>query len=316
MIPPGVKRIIDIDVTNRCDLFNCSNCTRGLIYQQKRVDMTPENFGIATESLAEWSEQPPTPNLKLPGASHHVIAMIGGNPTFHPQFEELCKIFQKNVRKKEARGLWTNNLNGYGTLIRETFGFFNLNVHGVETAADEMRRDLPGVNIYGSGKHIKHSIHSGVFTAIQDFVGSAQIPDEEKMWDIIQQCDFNVKWSGSIVQLAGDGKIYAYFCEMAATYESIYGHKTGIPVTRDWWRLPIESFNEQVKEWCPKCGVPLRIRGHADNERTDDFSKTHQPLVQIGIKRKQKIEMHETLPDDYTHEATDYQQLRKPKQKA
>lgn len=308
MIAPGAKRIICIDCTNRCDLLRCSNCTRGLIYQQERVDMTPINFRRAVESLRDWVEQPPDPKLRLPGAPHNVIAMIGGNPCVSPNFEEWCAIFREVIPNRRARGLWTNNINGHGPLIRETFGYFNLNVHGVESAAMEMKRELPRVNVYGWEPHKRQSIHGGIFTAIRDFVGSAEIPDEAAMWAAIEKCDINVKWSGSIVQIKGE--IYAYFCEMAATFESIYGHKTGLPVEPGWWRWGMDRFDAQSKEWCPKCGVPLRIRGHQDNEHADDFSKTHAPLLQIGIQRKQKTVMHDDLPTARAKELTDYERLR------
>lgn len=310
MVPPGDHRVLDIDITNRCDVLRCSNCTRGLLYQDKRVDMTPENFRIALESVKDFAKLPPAPN------GHRVIAMIGGNPTMHPQFEELCGIFRDVIPDKNARGLWTNNINGHGKVIDETFGFFNLNVHGNEKHASEMRRELKPWSVFGSAPHRERSLHSSMFTAIQDFVGTLEIPDEKAMWDRIEQCDINKHWSGSIVQI--DGHIYGYFCEIAASFESIYGHNTGIDVAENprWWMDAMSSrdFHTQAAEWCQKCGISLKLRGHEDLDFTDDFSKSHGGLVQIAVRRKQKHVMHETLPDDRAETATDYQRLTTPVQ--
>lgn len=268
--------------------------------------MTPTNFRRAVESLRDWSEAEPA-DVTNPGTPHNVIAMIGGNPCLHPRFDELCAIFRDVIPNKRSRGLWTNNLAGRGKDARDTFGWFSLNVHGDSGNAAEMRRELSWSSINGHAPRPEHSRHAAVFTAVRDFIGSPEIPDEAAMWQLIEGCDINRKWSGSIIQIGGE--IFAFFCEIAATFEAIYGHKTGIPVTPGWWKLGMDAFDAQSKEWCPKCGVPLRMKGHMDNEQTDDFSKTHETLVQLGISRGQKIQVHDAI-GEHTHEATDYQLVR------
>lgn len=325
MIPPGVKCIIDIDVTNRCSIARCSNCTRGLLYQAKRWDMTPENFRLAVRSLREWTELAPVRGRAYSG--RRVIAVIGGNPCMSRYFEDYCRIIREEIPRKEARGLWTENLKGYGSLARETFGSFNLNAHGNAQAAAEMHRELPERNVWGAAPHRTRNMHGAVLMAIQDFVGSAAVPTEAAMWKRIEDCDVNKNWSGTIMPFDlpdGSQVIRAYFCEIAAVLERIaasqdeaqgsdnFGPKTGVPVTVGWWKMGMNEpgFADQHKSLCPRCGVSLRVEGHFDQENTDDFSPTYEPLVKIASRRKQHARLHEQVPEHRARELTDYQRWR------
>jgi hypothetical protein len=322
MLPPGMKRIICIDVTNRCSIMRCSNCTRGLIYQNKRWDMRPENFREAVRSLRDWTELLPVWDQPIANG-HRVIAMIGGNPCMSPHFEAYCQILKEEIPRKEARGLWTEKFNGFGPLIRETFGFFNLNVHDNDEAAEEMRRELPGTGNYIQGAGHR-SVHGGLFTAIQDFVGTPEIPDRAAMWRMIGNCEVNLHWSGTIMPFDlpdGSQVIRAYFCEIAGVLERIaasraeaegqasWGPTHGLPVTPGWWKQGMNdlAFDRQMREWCPKCGVAMKIRGHEDLEFTDDFSPTHEGMVQLAIKRKQGYKLHGSPPAERSTLWTDYQ---------
>lgn len=280
MVPPGQKQIIQIAVTNRCDLFHCSNCTQMIPHQRDRYWMTPANFRLACESLADWTG---------------IVGVFGGNPCVHQDFPELCAIMREVIPDIRRRGLWTNNLRGQGAVARETFGYFNLNVHDDEAAAAEMAAELPGVPIYGRGKQ---SWHAPVLLAVKDFV-----PDEQAMWSLIEQCDINLKWSGAITQHFGE--LRAYFCEVAAAFDNVYGEDRGLFVTPGWWKLPMEAFLEQARRWCPSCGVPLKRRGHLDRAFVDDMSVLHAALP---VKRERVV--HETLPVDGTDEVTDYLRLK------
>jgi hypothetical protein len=236
----------------------------------------------------------------------------------------LCEIIRDIIPNKVARGLWTNTLNGHGKIIREVFGTFNLNCHGKQSDVDEMRHELPGVAIFGAPdpnnpdpeKALGHSRHSSMLRAIQDRLGTPDVPDEKAMWALIEKCDVNLYWSGTIYPFDnedGTQDILAYFCEMAGTLERIYGRKHGIPVTNGWWRngMDNEGFTAQHKEWCPKCGFALKDAGHIDMDKTDDLSPTHAALVPIAIKRKQKFVMHDKdSPVNKVAEGTDYTRMR------
>jgi hypothetical protein len=292
MRSPGQRGVIQIDITNRCDVLKCSNCTRNLMHHDKRFAMTRDNFTRAVTSLQDY---------------HGVIGIFGGNPCLHPQFEELSRLFAELIPDKRRRGLWSNNIMGHGQVIREVYGYFNLNVHRSVAAADEVRRDLPGVAIWGEDRE---AWHSPVLVAIKDMVGKEGGPANDKaMWDAIRGCDINLRWSGAITQHP-NGNLRAYFCEIAAGFEHMYPHEdTGLEVTPGWWRRPIEDYDAQIRRWCPSCGVPLRMKGHPDLEFTDDVSETHAGR----IKPNRQHVVHVTVNGEKTHEATDYVHLRKGK---
>ena len=260
---PRNMHIICIDVTNKCDLA-CSNCTRLLENQDTFWDMKPENFRLALQSLKDF---------------HGIIAMIGGNPCMHKDFEELCRIFQEEVPNKMQRGLWTNNYFKHRKIIEETFGTFNLNSHG-EARAEANLLDLHKTMV-GKGAlswfYGGHSEHAPLLTAVKDLY------PEPEMWQRIANCDINKEWSASIVQ--NKGELRAYFCEVAASFDLARGQDHGLPVTDGWWKMHITEFGEQIKRFCPGCGVPAKQRPARDDDEIDTYTASN---ADIAIKTGRK----------------------------
>lgn len=296
MLSPGVRPVIQIIATNRCDVFHCSNCTQNLVHQRERFFMSVENFRLACESLADY-----------PG----VVGLFGGNPCTHPEFAELCRIMRETLPRRR-RGLWTNNVLGHAAVIRETFGYFNLNAHGNAAHAEQMRREViaplrrhpevnqPSLEVWGT---TRENWHAPVLVAGKDVIG-----DEAALWASIETCDINRRWSGAVTQRGGE--LRAYFCEVAASFANMYGEDGGLEVEPGWWRRPMGDFAAQARRWCPDCGVYLRLKGHRDLEFTDDVSKTH--LVQLGVSAGRTTAIHESIAGEpRTHESTDYQGLRR-----
>jgi organic radical activating enzyme len=263
---PRSMHIICVDVTNKCDLA-CSNCTRLLENQNKHWDMTPENFRTALRSLEGY---------------FGIIAMIGGNPCMHPKFEELCRIFVEEIPNKMQRGLWTNNYFKHRQLVEETFGTFNLNSHGVAKAEANLVDLHKSVQSRGalSWLYTGHSDHAPLLTAVKDFYP----PDE--MWERIANCDINKEWSASIVQ--NKGKLRAYFCEVAASFDLARGTDHGHPLVPGWWMSHIKAFSDQIKTFCPGCGVPAKLKGRRDADEIDDYSATNKDLALKVSKRKSR----------------------------
>lgn len=257
MRSPNKMHIICIDVTNKCDLA-CSNCTRLLENQTEYWDMTPENFRAALRSLkGYWG----------------VIAMIGGNPCMHPKFKELCQIFVEEVPNRMQRGLWTNNFFKHKDLCIETFGTFNLNSHGAERAEGPLEELSQRARANGSlvWNYRGNSQHAPILTAIKDLYS------EKVMWEMIPECDINREWSASIVQLNGD--LRAYFCEVAASFDLARGTDNGHPVVEGWWKKPIEDFSDQIKHFCPGCGVAAKQKPVLDSEEMDCVTESNADLV-------------------------------------
>lgn len=284
LLPPKAKGILQVIVTNRCDVHWCSNCTQMIPHQRERFDMTPANFRKAVRSLRDY-----------PG----IVGMFGGNPVLHPQFDDLCRIFQEERADKRLRGLWTNNLLDKVDIAKETFGHWNLNAHGNERAAAQMKQHLPHRLVWGDGKT---NAHAPVMVAAKDL-----IDDEQAMWATIEGCDINREWSGAVTQR--NGELRAYFCEVAAAWDNVYDEDNGLPVYDGWWREGMDAFTAQARRWCPDCGVSLRMKGHDDTAWTYDVSETHAATVTLTAKGRPVV-LHDSIGET-TPRATDYQGLDK-----
>ena len=265
MRAPRNMFVICIDVTNKCDLA-CSNCTRLLANQTDLWEMTPDNFRLALRSLKDY---------------FGIIAMIGGNPCMHSKFTELCQIFQEEIPNKLQRGIWTNNPFKHEALCTEVFGTFNLNAHGEERAKPSLQRLTDHARQDGAvvWTYMGNSIHAPLLTAVKDVY-----PNEDEMWERIAGCDINRDWSASIVQNSA-GELRAYFCEVAASFDLARGGDFGHPVTDGWWKQHLVAFQDQVKRFCPGCGVPAKQKGTLDKEERDTYTKTNSDIALKDPKR-------------------------------
>jgi len=294
MRAPSQMSIICIDITNKCDLA-CSNCTRLLANQDAFWDMSPPNFRLAARSLADY-----------PG----IIAVIGGNPCMHPQFAQLCQIFEEEIPQKERRGLWTNNFFKHQEISRKTFGIFNLNSHGDERGIKSV---TPFKEI--SWFHEGTSDHSPLLTAIRDLYA------EEEMWKKISACDINQNWSATVIQ--NKGQLRYYFCEVAASFDLARGTDNGFPLQDGWWRKPMNEFAQQIKHFCPGCGVPAKLKGHRDRDEIDTYSISNADIAEKTVAKKRKIIKinsiaevgHIDVVTDYSPLLKDYKTQTLPKKK-
>lgn len=282
---PEKMQIICVDVTNKCDL-SCSNCTRLLKNQESFWEMTSDNFRLALQSLKNYQG---------------IIAMIGGNPCVHTQFEKLCEIFREEIPNQFQRGLWTNNYFKHREVIEKTFGALNLNPHNVERANKPLKdlyKKMVEERGFNGGFYEKNSHHAPLLTAVKDLY------PEKEMWDRISRCDINREWSASIVQ--NSGKLRAYFCEVAASFDLARGTDHGHEVVLDWWKRPITTFSDQIKHFCTGCGVPARLKGSMDYEETDTYTKSNADLAEKSQRLKnRKIKLLES-EDGLHHRVTEY----------
>ena len=272
MRPPRDMSLICIDITNRCNL-SCSNCTRLLENQSEFWDMSLPNFRLAVKSLTEF-----------PG----IVAILGGNPCMHRNFEEICKIFVEEFPDKDRRGLWSNNVFKHEDLVLETFGTFNLNPHGAPKGIE----NLSSLYKKSGGKGVlweEQSLHSPLLVAIKDFYG------EKEMWARISQCDVNRFWSASIIE--NKGNLRAYFCEVAASFDLAKGTDFGIDVTFNWWKRPMADFSAQVINFCPGCGAAARIKPTVDSDETDTYSISNRDLVRESESKGRNLLFIEGLKD-------------------
>ena len=243
------SRIIQIDVTNRCE-NRCSNCTRMLAHHPRRYDMTPEQFERAVVSLDGY-----------PG----IVGVFGGNPTLNPHFAEFCRVLCKHVPDKARRGLWCNNLNGHGRLVDATFGYKNLNVHGDADAAAEMRR-MCNPLIHGETE----CWHKPSMVALRDVV-----EDPARWPEIIDHCPIANRWS-AIIGLNPDGVLGCWPCEVMSGWAWANGISDGVRLTEGWWDWPMEDWTDWFRSICPDCGLCLDLPARRDTDCLDDVSETHR----------------------------------------
>lgn len=267
--PTWMNGIIQIHITRSCDL-SCIGCTQGSNLAGKPTIITLENFEKAANSLKDY---------------YGVVGIFGGNPTTHPKFTDICRILSDTI-PFERRGLWSNNLRGYGKLCRDTFNpaVSNLNIHTSLEAYNEFKRDWPEANLIG----INDSRHSPPYVALKDM---EDMTDDERH-KLIENCDINQLWSAMICQFRGE--LRGYFCEIAGAQSMLHEHDsnypdTGVPIVNGWWRAPIYSFAEQISKHCMECGVPLRGYGDLAVTGTTEFvSKTHYGIYNLK-KSKGKV---------------------------
>jgi hypothetical protein len=279
--------IVQICVTRKCTLFNCSNCTQLLPFRQDAIEMSVDVFRLALRSLEGW-----------PG----VRAMFGGNPPNHSRFPDLCQIMVEEVPNPRQRGLWANDLLSHGALVRDVFQFsrLNLNAHADRAAAAEIDKWLPGRLIESS--RASASWHSPVLMNYRDFGIS-----EPEWIEARENCDINRKWSSAIVER--DGKPFAYFCEVAASMDGVRGENHGIEAVPGWWQFGMDRFGHQVTGCCDRgCGVPLKMKGHLDR---DDVYDVSQSWASLSVKGKRvQLAVHDSAPSVRVTETTDYMRLR------
>lgn len=225
--------IIQIDVTNICNK-SCSNCTRmcGHYAEKKLYFMDVDYYERAVKSLKNF-----------PG----MIGMIGGEPTLHPRFRDLCEVLRSHIPQKKRRGLWSNGSNKYAEyrpLIEETFGFKNVNDH----VTNEI-------------------IHTPLLVSSQDMVDRGHLSEQE--WqEYTGACWVQNNWSATI-NPAG-----AYFCEVAGMLDYLFEGNNGwdIDAPTEWWRKTISEYSRQAAWACRKCGCQLPLPPRRSTEVIDDVS--------------------------------------------
>lgn len=230
-----------IDVTNVCNK-NCLYCSRynRHIRTDQRFFMDLDFFEKALDSLVGWPTR---------------IGIIGGEPTLHPQFKEMCLILQKKY-PKEKLGLWTTGgikYEEYKELITQTFGFLAYNEH----------------NDYQQST----CRHQPITLAIKDVV-----KDKKYREQLINDCWVQKTWCPTISPKG------AFFCEVAYAIDSILDGPGGYPVEKDWWKKEPKDFQDQVERYCKYCGMAIPIKREYIRNKKEKFS-----LSNLKLFKKHKL---------------------------
>ncbi len=262
MIPISDVWLTQIEITNAC-FKQCVNCTRFVGHYKKPYFMDVELVEKAIDSLEGF-----------PGG----VGIMGGEPTMHPEFDEICMLIRKKV-PPEKRYLWSS---GYKwkdlkSVIRKTF-------------ADRI--------YYNEHKDVTQK-HQPILLGIGDVV-----EDKKFMKELIDKCWIQEQWSASINPKGG------FFCEVAAAMDVLFEGPGGYPIEKGWWDKTPEQFQDQVERYCCRCGaaLPLPPVLHEENKdyvsignynkleelKTPKFLRNHVQLIE---NRYSKAEIEEFARD-------------------
>lgn len=218
MRPIQEATVAQIDITNACHLA-CANCTRMVGHHRWTLSMSLEDVRQAIASLEGF-----------PGR----IGIMGGEPCLHPKFREVLAIVRELIPDRRKREFWTSGFKWFDYLddIRATFDD-DLIAYNDHTQED--------------GKHQPLGV------AVREV-----IDDEALMWELIEACPFQARWSPSITDKG------AFFCEIAGAQDRAMNGPGGWEVKPGWWNKEPSQFRDQVERYCPNCSGCLPMEAVSD----------------------------------------------------
>ena len=218
MRPLSEMNIIQIEVTNACYL-KCANCTRHVGHHKKTFFMDLDYIEKAIDSLEGFEGN---------------IGMMGGDPTLHPKFPEICKIYQKKIPNRRKREFWTSGFKWkeYQDIILETFD-----------------KDRIAYN--------EHSTPGGKHTPLLVSIDEV-VEDKKLMWEMIDNCWIQSQLSAAITPKGG------FFCEVAASLDYLFEGPGGYEIKPGWWKKEPKDFQDQVKRYCVDCSGALPMKEESD----------------------------------------------------
>ena len=229
------SKLVQIEVTNAC-VNQCSNCTRFVGHHPNPYFMDLDCVEKIIDSLNGFGG---------------MVGLMGGEPTLHPQFTEICQLFHKIPRNR--RGLWTSGYKWkeYEDIILETF---------------------PLENIVYNEHSTDGGMHQPLLVAMKDVIKDKKLREELK-----DNCWAQRRWETCSVTPQG-----AYFCEIAGAMDVLFnGGKNAIPLEPNWWKNT--ALFKKQKKICDDCGATIPIGGMSDRATFDLISKSNlKKLKKIG----------------------------------
>ena len=208
-------------VTNYCEK-TCVYCSRYRRHLRKDqffyMDLDQIEAGLAT-LLPNRKSARPWPNR---------IGIIGGEPTIHPQFKQICQLLQR-YGPREKFGLWTYGGKAFEecrSLIDQTFDFLAYNPHTEE--------------------QMKVCQHQPLTVA-----SGEAVPDQNLRSTLIDRCWVQLTWCPSIA------KDKAYFCEVGYALDNLLGLDAGWKLSPEWFMKEPKRFADQIAAYCQLCGMAV-----------------------------------------------------------
>ena len=218
--------VIQIEVTNACHL-SCANCSRFVGHHKNPYYMSLDEVEKAIKSLDGFGGR---------------IGLMGGEPSLHPNFVEICNLFIDLIPDKRRREFWTAGYkwDEFKEIREKTFD-----------------SDLVHYNDHSKPEE---GWHQPLLVSIDEVV-----EDKEKMWKLINNCWVQRRWSASITPKG------AFFCEVAAALHHAMSGPDGWPIEKDWWKKTTEDYEKQKHFACLKCSAALPMAEIPNNHVPQDL---------------------------------------------
>lgn len=256
MKSPQNQWCIQLEVTNFCPK-KCSNCTRHCPHIKKPYFMDLDTFTRAVKSMDGYEG---------------MLGIQGGEPTLHPQFEELIQIYDE---------LWTPEkeilMAGRKPII--DFGDY----HAKNLMDNNHRRGLWSALGPGYYKHFELIQETFPYQCLNDHNNPARhtpmlitrkelgIPDMN--WVRYRNnCWIQHNWSSSITPKG------AFPCEIMASLDMLYDGPGGWDIEPGWWKREFKDFGKML-ELCELCGACLPLEDREAQEQIQDISRKHLAML-------------------------------------
>lgn len=198
------------------------------------------------------------------------VGCYGGEPTLHPQFPEICDLYARYFPRRQL-AVWTAGGPRYELhrpLIERTFGLVAYNDH------------------QASG------FHKPLLVANEDVV-----PDEATRRALVENCWVPRHWSPLITHRG------AFFCEVAATFDTLFDGPGGHPVEPGWWKKDFSAFAYQREAHCGRCSLPLPLDSLSDSLPADSVSPGNERrLIAAGSPLALRGGLHVVRQVDLRHQ--------------
>jgi len=236
MKPLNESWMVLIEITNHC-WKNCLYCSRFSKHIRK-----DQRFHMPLEQIEQ--------SIKSYEGFPRFIGIIGGEPTLHPQFKQVCELLLDYYPPSKYSLLTTGGkaYERHLPTIKKTFhGFVSYNEHSEE-----------------QNKVCKHQPST---LAIDDVV-----KDEVIKKNLIDNCWVQLYWCPTI------GVKGAFFCEVAYALDTILDGPGGYDIEPGWWKKDPKDFQDQVERYCGRCGMPVPCERQVVGSKKELISKGNYDL--------------------------------------